>query len=218
MTGYLGRLVDRAVGLPAAAAQPRLAPVFPLVRAPEPVPRLPDELKLGAAVREAGRPRAPGSPAQPSSAAAQPLPTGTIVPPGEVLVRQTPETPRLEPRPVAPPAVPVARRETSPRRGDVREVEANPAKAALAGERQPQARVVVAAESRPEQPRAFGRQGTRQQQRPPSIEVRIGRVEVRQPRRAEPVDFPAPAARPASAANFGGLAAARRYVDRGWNR
>ena len=38
MSTYLGRLVDRAVGPPASAVTPRLAPVFPLGGAPEPQP------------------------------------------------------------------------------------------------------------------------------------------------------------------------------------
>jgi hypothetical protein len=53
-------------------------------------------------------------------------------------------------------------------------------------------------------------------ERAPRIEVRIGRVEVRRP--PEPEQWPAADSQPSAAASgFDRLAAARRYLDRGWS-
>jgi hypothetical protein len=54
-------------------------------------------------------------------------------------------------------------------------------------------------------------------QRAPSIEVRIGRVEVRRSPEPEPVEWQSPpAVQQPSGTGFSDLAASRRYVDRSW--
>jgi hypothetical protein len=53
--------------------------------------------------------------------------------------------------------------------------------------------------------------------RPPRIEVQIGRVEIRRPFEPQPVEWSAPPVEAQPVTSFAELAAARRYVDRGWS-
>lgn len=208
MSTYLGRIVDRAVGPPAAAVSPRLAPVFPLGRAveaeAEPLSaegvRAREERAAPPATREKTVGEGPGlvvrelrevREEQPTSrsreavaqagAPAQPAQS----PPTEIRTheRTTLETVRHEVEPARPAK---ARARAAPR------VERRPVPTV------PRPRIPV-----PE---------------PPRIEVRIGRVEVRRPPQPEPVELPAsPTAAQPAATGFGKLAAARRYVDRSWS-
>jgi hypothetical protein len=205
---YLGRLVDRAVGPPAAAVTPRLAPVFPLGRVLEAEPTT---------FYSESSPTPPVAPANTPEKSVFVRPSRPLRELREVHV----ELPAREPgEPVALIEAPTEANEQPPPR-EIRtheriveqstirhEVEqAEPAKArALATPR------VVRG------PTPVGRRTRPSVRESPRIEVRIGRVEVRRPHVPDPLERPAPAAAPsATSGGFGELAAARRYVDRGWS-
>jgi hypothetical protein len=209
---YLGRLVDRAVGPPASAVTPRLAPVFPLGGAPQSQPE--------PLTAETAPEPSVGHDARPAASTDDVLERSVRVTPSRA-VRELHEVhverPAHEPRePVAgeapAPATEQPRTEIRTHERTVerslapREVEqAQPAKAAA-----------LATPREKRQPVPVGTQDQTPAPEPPRIEVRIGRVEVRPPPEPETVEWPAPAARPA-ARGFGELAASRRYVDRRWS-
>ena len=221
MSSYLGRLVDRAVGPPAAAVQPRLAPVFPLGRAAGGTPPRELEHVRSNGAAEDDRPpalataEAPAAPegddlaqrATPTAALGESsqavLPRAEI--PDEPAPRgsSSPELASVAPQAAAvvPPADAVER----------------PLEAIAEVERRRVAEPVLAAEPRqgPDS-LASPRRITAPSERAPRIEVHIGRVEVRRAAEAEPMEWQAPAVQQPSVASFGHLAASRRYVDRGW--
>lgn len=230
MSSYLTRLAARAGGRPAGATlAPRLAPS---VAAPGQIGSEPEE---AAVERGDGRPEpAAGAEIVPGRADAAPPETALVAAPlrettvavdavdavaasgtaaaEEPAAALNPQTPQpSRPDAVAEPARPRGPRAQPPTREHARPGQP-PTEAEAAGP-------VVELQPRPT-PRAVDRAtraGAREQDRPPRIEVRIGRVEVRPPRPAPP---PAPAQRAPSAPPrdpFAGLAAARRYVDRAWS-
>ena len=213
MSSYLGRLVDRAVGPPAAGVAPRLAPVFPLRKATVPEPN--QSNPIDAAART--------SPPQPG---AQKVPQGSDEAPPP-----SPARPEVVPPPVQgddargsePGPEPVVRIETAaapePLRTEIRTHEPTLDRSVVRYDVEPPEPARAPARVTPRSPRdraPTARRVPAQPQQPPRIEVRIGRVEVRQPLPPDPVEWPAPAAPPA-ATGFGELAASRRYVDRRWS-
>jgi hypothetical protein len=212
---YLGRLVDRAIGLP-GAARPRLAPVFPLGRAAEEAPPaaeepesvIPVDAESAPAVeRPVARPAAPAAPrVRPTwKRRAAPATDGIEQPPSTVPPVHGPQPVMRHTAVLAEPPEPAGRQaKVTPRR---------------AGEdARPRAAQPVAVEPRPrhDDPALVLRR-VPEPHRAPSIEVRIGRVEVRRPPEPEPVEWQSPPAlQPPSSTGFSDLAASRRYVDRSW--
>jgi hypothetical protein len=245
VSGYLARLVDRAVGPPAAAVSPRVGPVFP-VRPPGHGGD-PAVVTVGSDNVQVSRPPGPalgrgraaraGEPPSPvprgSEDAAPPAARATRVPAlwssaqGDRPAGPAPSVVSAQVRePVgrgAVPAVPAVLNEVVARTSDVR-VEPGPAmpREAPSAQETPAPSPVVA-RPRPAGPElrlppgGVGAGASREG--PPRIEVRIGRVEVRRPAPPEPVEWPAPApaAVERAAGGFGELAATRRYVDRRWS-
>jgi hypothetical protein len=223
---YLGRLVDRAVGPPAAAVSPRLAPVFPIGRAapPEPEPESfgADTFPHGAVAQSRRSPPAQprrNSAETPQPSIAQPKPEIASLPTARV------ESPVREPQPepvdrIEAPAPEPHRVET---RVHERTVERSPARLAVEPTRPtPPKAPTVAAARVARDPVPLARRDRASAQESARIEVRIGRVEVRRPSAPDPIEWPPPAADAPPVAGVGGtgfgeLAASRRYVDRRWS-
>lgn len=257
MNGYLARLVDRAVGLPAAAVSPRLEPVFPLgAPAPEALDDVPPSLHVTASPAAPRRDRHPASfqadPAARTKRTARPH--GDRPAPGGLdrAPEGPPRAPRRAERDAVAPQVPTVKQGRRIRKSPRAEPAARPAAAAHAQSARVEAYIVAqaptsAAESRPVdrerhgpdaplEAKPRGRAATSvavphlaarklppsgtsaaPPERTPRIEVRIGRVEIRRPQVPDPVQRPGPVVEERSPASFGELAAARRYVDRGWS-
>jgi len=210
---YLGRLVDRAVGLPAAAARPRLAPVFPLGRLAEEAPAAADEPVLSVGVEAAPASERPVVPtAAPAAPPERPKPKRSLVPEPGAVEQPSPNVPPGH----EPQAVVVET--AAPAESGERPAEVTPRTTGPDVEPRPRAAQPVAAEPRPERrDLAPVLRRAPEPQRAPSIDVRIGRVEVRRPPEPEPVEWQAPpAVQQPSVSGFADLAASRRYVDRGW--
>lgn len=240
MSGYLANLVARGAGPPPAAVAPRLGPLFPVGR-----PQQSDELPSvdpaegshadswrpdlqpsdlserhparsdGESVgrdRAAAAPQSPGKNAEPALAPQATETTAAVGAAAPAPVEHAEKTDgqsaaaepraavdtrievRVEPSSAAPGPPPAKQGRLSP---------ARPVVAARTGSPLPlPTRPVVEAATR---------------NLPPKIEVQIGRVEIRRPCEPEPFQWPAPAAEPQTSTGFGELAAARRYVDRGWS-
>lgn len=239
MSGYLARLVDRAAGPPAAAVSPRVGPVFP-VRPPGPgvdpavvAPRDGDDVQTSRAPGPAlGRERAarPDGPPAPVPSRAPGAPTDAPSPvAGGPAVRSHAhgeDRPPAAVPPVAAERKPVEARavpSVPPESDAVARVDIRAEQASTPRSEAPVTAAPVVALSRPAAPdvlRAPRPQGSGvPRERPPRIEVRIGRVEIRRPAPLEPVEWPAVAPAPAeqAAGGFGELAAARRYLDRRWS-
>jgi hypothetical protein len=216
MSTYLGRLVDRAVGPPASALSPRLAPVFPLGRVeetePEPVhaessPEAPD-------VRDAR----PAAPAREVKAAPADTPERSVTarhsPAGTELRKVRLERP--EPREPFE-AIEASVAETPQIRKDEHTTLEHSTVGREAERGRPATAPVLAAPRVERQPVPVAPRDGTSVREPPRIEVRIGRVEVRRPHEPDPVEWPAPAPVQPAATGFGELAASRRYVDRSWS-
>jgi hypothetical protein len=246
VSGYLTRLVDRAVGPPTAAVSPRVGPVFPV--RPSGIGNEPAPAEVGVADVRAPRPAGsilagydailhndpvpggrPRQEAEAETAGRHGPASRQAAPPAGRLRDDRPveAMPATRPRSADPVETPAGEATSGPsvRAHDVRvEVraelaDATPREGSVAregGRVQP-----VAALPRGAPRELPSRQGSGQpsRERAPRIEVRIGRVEIRRPSPPDRVEWPAPA--PVAGApvvtGFGELAAARRYVDRRWS-
>jgi hypothetical protein len=235
MSGYLARLVDRAVGVPAGAVSPRLGPLFPVgpvARTEEPEPGSFRDLTAGPAAvsdpapaarrvrAEAGEARAEG---------ARPVPAAEVEPVGcehaarHRQVAAAAARPAVEQVPAVETGVEIAFPVPATREGaaapDGENVNvATPVQPVVVPEpaaTPPASAVRPRTQADPLLRRAGEPQGATEQA--PRIEVRIGRVEVRRPPGPEPVQWPAPVAQERAASSFDRLAVARRYVDRRWS-
>jgi hypothetical protein len=234
MSGYLMRLAARASGRPVGdALAPRLAPAIAgpgtLVReadAATPQETVPEATVERRRREPSGRPEqtvvaAPGveppaAPARTPAARAQPARGPREAAPS------TPEpavadastlaraVDRSEVQGTAPSAEPVAALPTASRAP--RKSTADAAEASTLVELRP--RPTLAPGPLP----AVASARASEPERPPRVEVRIGRVEVRPPRPVPPAPAGPPRSRPTPAPDpFARLAAARRYVDRVWS-
>jgi hypothetical protein len=239
MSGYLANLVARAAGPPPAAVSPRLAPLFPVGR-PQQSDELPslepargspggswspdldpgntfERRRVRSDDESAGRDvsgapaKSPASvePARAPQATERQAPVRAVAPARvESTERRGPEghPAAVEPRTAADTHVEVRvepSRATGPPPGKQRRL--SPAQPVVAA----RPRFSTPLPTRPATTAATS-------ERPPRIEVQIGRVEIRRPSTPEPFQWPVPAAAPQASTGFGELAAARRYVDRGW--
>jgi hypothetical protein len=222
VTGYLARLVERAVGLPSTALGPRLGPVFPPATAapPQELPaeetamRDPGRADVSALPAAAPPPGRPSPPAAPPGAETMPVPAGRALL-GAPVPPEPPRRPALD----VPPADMPAGRDPAPAAPPA----TAPAPAARAARASlnpvPERRVPALVGPRPDPPAPAGDGAAAPAlERSPRIEVRIGRVEVRAPHppEAAPERVAVAGAQP-PAAPFADLAAARRYVDRRWS-
>ena len=235
MSGYLTRLAARASGRPVEhALAPRLAPAIAgpgllgleadateesIPGATAGAPR--NQSLERSALREQAAAAAPvdeppatpartaaarAQPAQGPPEAAPPAPEPDIAgvsPPARAVDRYELRGPAPSAEPVAalPPTLQAPRESTADAAEVHTLVELRPRRTLTPGLLPP---VASARASEPE--------------RPPRVEVRIGRVEVRPPRPAPPAPSGSTRSRPAPATDpFARMAAARRYVDRVWS-